>query len=57
MCIRDSHIGVHSLNTLCNYDPDLIPLLTAPYGSAFARGEDGAFHYEPLNPQDSDQKG
>ena len=51
MCIRDS------LNTICNYDPDLIPLLSAPYGSAFARGEDGAFHYEPLNPQDSDQKG
>lgn len=52
-----SHIGVYSLNTICNYDPDLIPLLSAPYGSAFARGEDGAFHYEPLNPQDSDQKG
>ena len=46
-----SHSGVYSLNTICNYDPDLIPLLSAPYGSAFARGEDGAFHYESLEVQ------
>ena len=47
-----SHLAVYDLNTICNYDPDLIPLLGAPYGSAYARGEDGAFHFEPLNPPD-----
>ena len=36
------------LNSACNFDPAIIPLLTAPYGSAFARGEDGAFRpYTP----------
>lgn len=38
------------LNDVCNFDPDVLPLLTAPYGSAFARGEDGKFHPEPLRP-------
>ena len=32
------------LNSACNFDPDILPLLSAPYGSAFARGEDGKFH-------------
>ena len=39
-------MGVYSLNTICNYDPDILPLLTAPYGTAYARGEDGKFHAE-----------
>ena len=30
-------IGVYDVNTVANYDPDIIPLLTAPCGSAFAR--------------------
>ncbi len=38
-----SHTEVCELNTVCNYDPDILPLLDAPYGSAFARGEDGQF--------------
>lgn len=32
-----SHVGVHDLNTICNYDPDIVPLLGAPPGSAFER--------------------
>lgn len=35
--------GIYSLNTLCGCDPDVIPFLKAPYGSAFERGRDGKF--------------
>lgn len=38
--------GIYKLNTLCNCDPDIIPLLTSPYGTAFIRGEDGSFSKE-----------
>lgn len=38
-----SHSGVYALNTLCNYDPDIIPLLHAPVGSAFQRNTKGEF--------------
>ena len=47
--VNDPHnVGVYQLNTICNYDPDILPLLTAPYGSAYARGEDGKFYAEPF---------
>ena len=47
--IRDpSHTGIYRLNTICNYDPDILPFLTAPYGTAYARGEDGKFYAEPF---------
>lgn len=42
------HTDAYSLNTICNYDPDILPLLSAPWGSAFARGADGKFHAEPF---------
>lgn len=34
---------VMSLNTVANYDSDIIPLLNAPHGSAFERDENGKF--------------
>lgn len=34
-------IGLYDVNTLANYDPDIIPLLDAPEGSAFERSLDG----------------
>lgn len=40
---NSSHAGVYHLNTLCNYDRDIMPLLESPIGSAFERGEDGIF--------------
>lgn len=43
-----AHTEVYELNTICNYDPGIIPLLDAPYGSAFSLGEDGVFHAEPF---------
>ena len=41
------HTEVCDLNTVCNCDPDVIPLLDAPCRSAFVR-EDGAFRPEPF---------
>ena len=43
------HTGVYDLNTVCNLDPEVIPLLDAPFNSAFARGEDGKFRPEPFD--------
>lgn len=34
------NINVFSLNTICNYDEDIIPYLNAPYGSCFVRNGD-----------------
>lgn len=36
--------AVYDVNTIANYDPDIIPFLTAPAGSAFERrNSKGAF--------------
>ena len=39
-----NHVQVFSLNTICNYDPEIIPFLDSPVGSAYARDKDGKFH-------------
>ena len=44
--------GIYKLNTICNYSPEIIPFLGAPYGSAYARDENGEFQYEPLERPD-----
>ena len=36
----DKH-AIYDVNTIANYDPDIIPLLDAPAGSAFIRTESG----------------
>ena len=38
--------GVYALNTICNYDRDIIPLLDSEPGTAWSRGEDGVFRPE-----------
>ncbi|MDO4880638.1 MAG: DUF2185 domain-containing protein [Capnocytophaga sp.] len=38
-----NNVGIYDLNTICNYDPEIIPLLHSPYGSAFERNEKGVF--------------
>jgi hypothetical protein len=48
-----SNMAIYDINTIANYDPSIIPLLDAPIGSAFGRGDDGAFHAEGM-PQDPD---
>ncbi|MDX2274629.1 MAG: DUF2185 domain-containing protein [Hyphomonadaceae bacterium] len=35
------NLDVYFTNTIANYDPEIIPLLSAPEGSAFERGKDG----------------
>jgi hypothetical protein len=32
-----NNFAIYEVNTICNYDPAVIPLLQAPYGSAFGR--------------------
>jgi hypothetical protein len=32
-----SHTAIYDVNTLANYDPEIIPLLDSPAGSAFER--------------------
>ena len=42
--------GVYALNTLCNYDSDILPLLDSETGIAWSRGEDGVFRPELYAP-------
>ena len=44
------NLGIYDVNTIANYSPDIIPLLSAPPGSAFARDpESGAFVEVPYD--------
>ncbi len=38
-----NNTGVYKLNTICNYDSDIIPFLKSSYGSAYIRDENGNF--------------
>ncbi|MBS6215869.1 MAG: DUF2185 domain-containing protein, partial [Clostridiales bacterium] len=38
-----NNAGIYKLNTICNDDPDIVPLLHAPAPCAFARDENGVF--------------
>ena len=46
------HHRVYDVNTIANYDPDIIPLLQAPVGSAFERvnGQGGLVPVDDENP-------
>jgi hypothetical protein len=35
--------AIYDINTIANYDPDIIPFLDSPTGSAFERGANGKF--------------
>jgi hypothetical protein len=37
------NLSIHDVNTIANYDSDIVPLLGAPVGSAFERSDSGAF--------------
>ena len=41
---QKGNVGIYKLNTLCNYDQDILPFLSDEYGSAYARKEDDLFH-------------
>ena len=36
-----NNAGIYTLHSICNSNPDIIPLLNAPYNSAFVRDENG----------------
>ena len=38
-----NNAGIYKLNTICNDDPDIIPLLNTPIPCAFERDENGVF--------------
>lgn len=38
-----NNLEIYELNTIANYDPEIIMYLSAPIGSAFGRTEDGEF--------------
>ena len=38
-----NNAGIYKLNTICNDDPDIIPLLHTPAPCAFERDENGVF--------------
>lgn len=42
-------MGFFHLNTLCNYDPTILPWLRAEIGAAFVREENGEFRQEKLD--------
>lgn len=45
------NLEIYDVNTIANYDPEIIPLLDAPAGTAFARdGATGKFVAEALTP-------
>ncbi|WP_051617570.1 DUF2185 domain-containing protein [Prevotella sp. HUN102] len=47
------NMEIYNLNTIANYDMEIIPLLNAPYGTAYYRDESGVFQEEDLEiPED-----
>ena len=40
--------GIYALNTICNFDPSIIPLLKSPYGVCYYRDKMGTFRGEKL---------
>ncbi len=50
------HWAIYEVNTVCNYDPTIIPLLQSPEGSAFGRSK-GKEEFIPEGmPVDPDEK-
>ena len=43
-----SNVGLYDVNTIANYDQGILPILEAPFGSAFERGVSGRL--EPIKP-------
>ena len=53
-----NNAGIYKLNTICNDDPDIVPLLNTPAPCAFERDENGVFQqikdWKPENEEDPD---
>lgn len=46
--------GVYPLNTICNCDPDILPLLDSEPGTAWSRDLDGVFRPELYAPPEEE---
>ncbi|MCM1159623.1 MAG: DUF2185 domain-containing protein [Roseburia sp.] len=44
--------GIYALNTICNYDEDIMGFLHSPYKNAYFRDKDGIFKWEELREQE-----
>lgn len=56
-CDDSRNFSIYDLNTLCNHDPDIIPLLGMPYGTWLERGEDGQFYEAEDESEDGEDTG
>lgn len=52
------NFGIYEVNTIANYDKEIIPFLTSPTGSCFIRSEEGppAFVPIPRSPEDGEEE-
>lgn len=46
------NLGIYSLNTIANYDPEIVPLLGEPVGSEFERSQEGG-EFVQADPKDT----
>lgn len=46
------NISIYDVNTIANYDPDIIPFLNSPINTAFGRSKSGKFVQEDFEPRD-----
>ena len=52
-----NNAGIYALNTICNDDPDIIPLLNTPAPCAFERDGNGVFHQiKDWKPEDEEEQ-
>ena len=45
---RSENLAMYDVNTIANYDPDIVRYLDAPIGSAYGRDDRGAFTLEDM---------
>jgi len=45
---QPENFAIYDINTIANYDPNIISFLEAPIGSAFGRGDDGELRSEEM---------
>ena len=52
-CRQQNRFELYDINTIANYDPDIVPLLETRWPCAFTRDDSGAFVEEPFeSPED-----
>lgn len=44
-----ANLAIYDVNTIANYDPEIIPFLDKPAGTAWARNDEGKFEPEEFS--------